>query len=244
MSDTAQDQARAQLASIVEMVAALDVDYQQLEHLRDKKKYGHWIAGWNMPGYMPDNEPSAFDDCDDAREYLALSIEDDADCIDVRQSPEDAPKMQALREAAAKLREAIETEPDSEFGQTVGQLHYFVTFMPNALADEEEEKELAELEEAAGYCESKDDARERIEQNALSVEVRSDWCNPGEEMTAGEFRILLCTGGPHVEIVGDLDRGEPSRPRILYKDWGESGELFDFDRDAVLRYCSVFFFGE
>lgn len=105
--------------------------------------------------------------------------------------------------------------------------------------------ELSDLEEAAGDCESEDDARQRIEEDALSVEVRSDWCAPGEEMTAGEFRILLCTGGPHVELVGDLDDNrQPSRVRVIYKDWGESGELFGFDRDAVLRYCSVFYFGE
>lgn len=108
----------------------------------------------------------------------------------------------------------------------------------------EDAEELAELEEQAGECTSEEEARERIEQDALSVEVRSDWVTPGEEMTAGEFRVVLCTGGPHVEIVGDLDRGTPSRPRVLYKDWGESGELFDFDHDAVLAYCQVFYFGE
>lgn len=107
-----------------------------------------------------------------------------------------------------------------------------------------ESAELAELEEAAGDCESEEEARERIQEDALSVEVRSDWCNPGETMEAGEFRIVLCTGGPHVEIVGDLNQGEPSRPRILYRDWGESGELFDFDHDVVTRYCSCFYFGE
>lgn len=105
-------------------------------------------------------------------------------------------------------------------------------------------RELAELESAAGECTSEDDARERIMGDALSVEVRSDWESSASEFTASEFRIVLCTGGPHVEIVGELDNGSPSRVRVIYKDWGTHGELFDFDHDAVLRYCSEFYFGE
>lgn len=108
----------------------------------------------------------------------------------------------------------------------------------------DEAAELAELESAAGDCTSEEEARSRIEEDPLSVEIRSGWGDPGETSEPAEFRILLCTGGPHVEIVGDLDRGEPSRPRILYKDWGTSGELFDFDHDAVLTYCRVFYFGD
>lgn len=108
-----------------------------------------------------------------------------------------------------------------------------------------EAEELAELEEAAGDCEDEDEARERILEDALSVEVRSGWASLGETLQPEEFRIVLCTGGPHVEIVGDLDdNSEPDRVRIIYKDWGTSGELFDFDRDAVLTYCRQFYFGD
>lgn len=106
-------------------------------------------------------------------------------------------------------------------------------------------EELTELEEQAGECTSEEEARQRIEEDALSVEVRSGWHTPGERIEEPEeFRIVLCTGGPHVEIVGDLDRGQPSRARILYRDWGTSEELFDFDRDVVLTYCACFYFGE
>lgn len=99
-------------------------------------------------------------------------------------------------------------------------------------------EELAELEEAAGEYEDQDDAERAIHEDPLSVEVRSDWASPGEELTPSEYRIVLCTGGPHVELQGDLDQhGEPCSVRVLYRDWGTSGELFDFDRDAVLTYC-------
>jgi hypothetical protein len=113
-----------------------------------------------------------------------------------------------------------------------------------ALANPDDAAELQALDDVCGECNDADEARQRIQEDALSVEVRSGWASPGEKMESEEFRIVLCTGGPHVEIVGDLDRSEPSRPRVIFKDWGDSGELFDFDHDAVLAYCGCFYFGE
>lgn len=169
--DTARDQAIAQVASITEMVAALEVDYDRLQELRDDR--------------------DGFVDSIDGPPEL------------------DTPAQWVLK------------NPD-------------------------EAEELADLEEAAGGCEDQDEARERILEDALSVEVRSGWSLVGEgQMAPEEFRIVLCTGGPHVELVGDLDdHNEPSRVRVLYRDWGTSGELFDFDRDVVLTYCQQFYFGE
>lgn len=177
--NTAESQARAQVASIVAMVAALSVDFDRLEELRD-----------DFEAFEGDEKHAA----ELGRNEWASDV-------------------------------TTHVGADSIYAYDVG-------------------RELGELESHAGDCEDEDEARQRITEDALSVEVRSDWVTPGEEMTAGEFRIVLCTGGPHVEIVGDLDRGEPSRPRILYRDWGDSGELFDFDHGAVLSYCACFFFGE
>lgn len=103
-------------------------------------------------------------------------------------------------------------------------------------------EELTELERVADGCADADEARDRIMEDPLSIETRSGWVSVGEEMIPEEYRIVLCTGGPHVEIVGDLDQhGAPCRVRIVYRDWGESGELFDFDHDAVLAYAQQFF---
>lgn len=149
-TDNAESQARAQYETIAAMVAALDVDYDRLQELRD--------------------------------EYATLS--------------------------------------------------------ENEIRNWPFAGELAELEESANGCTSEEEAIEAIENDPLSVEVRSDWESSADNFTPSEFRVVLCTGGPHVEIVGDLDQyGEPSRPRILFRDWGTSGELFDFDRDIVTRYC-------
>ena len=112
------------------------------------------------------------------------------------------------------------------------------------LTDEERE-ELAELEAAAGDCTDEEDARQRIQEDPLSVEVRSDWASPGEELTAGEFQILLCTGGPAVRIMGELNRGEPCRAWLEYQDWGTPWtHYFGADSDTLCRYASFFFFGE
>lgn len=115
---------------------------------------------------------------------------------------------------------------------------------PEDLTDEDRE-ELAELEAAAGDCEDEEDARQRIQEDPLSVEVRSDWASPGEELTAGEFQILLCTGGPAVRIVGELDRGEPCRAWLEYQDWGTPWtQYFGASSDTLCQYASHFFFGE
>src|SRR3989304_3914771 len=65
------------------------------------------------------------------------------------------------------------------------------------------------------------DAREAIEEDPLSVEVRSDWHEPGGDSDPGEYCILLCTGGPAVRIIGRLDtHSEPPSARLQYQDWG------------------------
>ena len=80
------------------------------------------------------------------------------------------------------------------------------------------------LEELA----DQDEARDAIHATPLSVEVRSGWRSVGED--AGEpeeFRIVLCTGGPHIELTGDIG----GTVRVVFKDWGESGEYYPPDAD-------------
>jgi len=109
--------------------------------------------------------------------------------------------------------------------------------------------ELAELETAAGDCEDQEQAQERLQEDPLSVEVRSDWHSPGDEESAkpSEFCILLCTGGPAVRIRGDLDEyGQPDRAYIQYQDWGTpwTDYVGHGHADELLTYCQQFYFGE
>ena len=106
-------------------------------------------------------------------------------------------------------------------------------------------EELAELEDAAGDCTDEDAARDNTQEDPLEVQVRSDWTNPGETLEAGEFMILLCTGGPAVRIVGELNRGEPCRAWLEYQDWGTPWtHYFGAKSDTLCEYAANFFFGE
>ncbi len=83
---------------------------------------------------------------------------------------------------------------------------------------------------AGGMQSSIDDARRAIEEDALSVEVRSDWYLPGArnpsnraddtEAAPAEYRLLLCTGGPACQIVGTLsEHCEPETAVMQVQDW-------------------------
>ncbi|NCZ73920.1 MAG: hypothetical protein EBX65_00230 [Betaproteobacteria bacterium] len=79
---------------------------------------------------------------------------------------------------------------------------------------------LNHAEGSRGYCDRVEAAEERIREDALSVEVRSDWTSSGEKMTPAEFAIEIATGGPAVRIRGELDRhGEPDRAWLEVQDW-------------------------
>jgi hypothetical protein len=91
-------------------------------------------------------------------------------------------------------------------------------------------------------------AQTDIQEDPLSVEVRSDWHAPGDEEGPTEFNILLCTGGPAVRIIGDLNaHSEPEDPHLEYQDWFTRWERFHIDNDeqqeALLKYCQQFYFG-
>lgn len=34
-----------------------------------------WVAGWNMPGYLPENEPAMFDTWGEAHAYIVWELE-------------------------------------------------------------------------------------------------------------------------------------------------------------------------
>ena len=252
MSDNARDQAKAQLSSVRAMVAALNCDYDRLEELREERQ--PFVAGWNMVGYMPDSEPCQFADFTDARDHIAEELRERAEqCQEEAESHSETGDEAAAAvelERAARFEEAadnVETETGT-FSFTLEGRAFWVSDAPNGGLSEEEAAELAELEEAADDCEDEDEARRRIEDDALSVEIRSDWETPGARLSASEFRILLCTGGPHVEIVGDLNRhNEPESARLLYQDWFEGKQEYACDSDEVadlIQYASVFYFGE
>lgn len=197
----AQEEARLQYESIVQMVAALDADYERLNELRDEIK----ALDDERDGIANDKHewieasPGRFLEAKDARNNWALAFPDENDRL-------------------AEIEEELEPLL----------------------------KELAELEAEAGDCASREDAEQRIQEDALEVQVRSGWHDPGDPDAADEeFYILLCTGGPAVRIRGELSSGEPTRAWIEYQDWGTPWtQFFDADQDTLLAYCRCFYFGE
>lgn len=96
-----------------------------------------------------------------------------------------------------------------------------------------------------------DEAVQRILEDALSVEIRSDWHTPGGESDIAEYRILLCWGGPAVQIVGSLDQnGEPESATLQVQDWFvpwttfRGDDAFSVMQEYLLEYARCFYFGE
>ena len=106
--------------------------------------------------------------------------------------------------------------------------------------------QLDELLAEANGCIDSEDALTHILEDALSVEVRSDWAVAGEPLEASEFAILLCTGGPAVRIRGELsEHGEPARAWLEYQDWGTPWMEYHGDNAAqqcLLAYAACFLF--
>lgn len=165
-----QEIGRRVLESIMEMVAALECDYDRLQELKDERQ----------------------------------TLQDEVDGIS----------------KSADIDEDVQDKLD-------------------ALAewDEENAEEMKELIEAAGECENEEDARERIQEDPLCIEVRSGWVTSKDEMESTEYKILLGTGGPAVRIVGDLDdHNQPCTAHLETQDWFTHGKS-TFPTRQAKRLC-------
>ena len=93
-----------------------------------------------------------------------------------------------------------------------------------------------------------DQVTDLVNEDPLHVQVRSGWENLGDTLEPSEFNILLCTGGPAVRIVGDINQGCPERCRLEHQDWGtpwtQVFDLSDEQRAALQWYCEQFYFGD
>ena len=92
-------------------------------------------------------------------------------------------------------------------------------------------------------------ARQSIQEDPLSVQIRGSWHTPGEKDEAMEYEILLCTGGPACRIVGDLGQyNEPDTAKIEYQDWFTPWVRYaatsSEEDEALLTYARQFYFEE
>jgi len=95
--------------------------------------------------------------------------------------------------------------------------------------------------------EQQEQARGTIENDPLSVEVRSGWCSPGSEDYGKpqEYNILLSTGGPATRIIGQLsEHGEPETAVLQVQDWFQPWTNYrDAEESVLLGYVRCFYFG-
>ena len=117
--------------------------------------------------------------------------------------------------------------------------------------DRSEDQARAQLESILEMVEALDaggeEAIRAIQEDPLSVEVKSGWHSPEEKDEATEYQILLCTGGPAVRIIGDLDEhGNPETAYIEHQDWFTPWRRFKTtgeESDTLLKYAQQFYFG-
>ena len=93
-----------------------------------------------------------------------------------------------------------------------------------------------------------DEARQAILDDPLTVEVRGAWHTPGalDASLPYEYKILLCWGGPSVQIVGMLDdANQPYSARLQYQDWfteWTNYPLMDAEEETLIKYAQQFYF--
>lgn len=95
-----------------------------------------------------------------------------------------------------------------------------------------------------------DDKRDAALQTIRGIDryVPVGWYVPGtNDNKPTEYCILLCTGGPAVRIIGDLNEyQEPETARLEHQDWFTQWTELNTtkeEQNAMLLYAQVFYFG-
>lgn len=176
---------------------------ERIRELEDQQT-DRWVAGWNMPGYMPDSEPAEFDDFDDAKDYIADEMESQADLVEENwnQTHEDEPCQDA--EEIRKTAEHVRNLSEGEYGETVDNYHYFITQDGKMGLDEDEQEELRILQEVKdeveGYCDWKggeglirdsyfENYAQELAENIGAVERNVTWPPIDWERAAEELKM-------------------------------------------------------
>ena len=116
----------------------------RVEELREQRTE-RWVAGWNMPGYMPDSEPAEFDKVEDAKQYI----------IETVKRAEDETDDETEAEILCGFAEDVNLETADEFNAQCLQYVYWVREDGVMGLDDAESEELQTLEnllkELKGY---------------------------------------------------------------------------------------------
>jgi hypothetical protein len=187
--------------------------FEELEALRKP-----WCAGCNMPGYMPDSEPSAFDTWEDARDAIVSDLEEALESAS--EEPEENERLiPDLNSAIERLSAATDEE---EYGETIGNWHYWIAEVTGKDAFE--------------------DASEADEYEALKSLLDDLSGNGGDEQWRGDwYPVTLIRDSYFVAAMQELceDIGDVSKdlPSYIEIDWEATA------RNLRVDYSSVEFHG-
>ena len=121
-------------------------------------------------------------------------------------------------------------ENENSKNQARAQFDSIVEIVNNLNSEREETREAAEIIAV---------------ENALEVSFRSGWNDDPCNLSAQEFKILLCTGGPAVRIIGYLEQNEPEEVKLQHQDWftpWQDYPLTDEEREILHAYSRQFCF--
>lgn len=225
----AKQEARAQVNAILETLAATEVDYDLLAELKEAdRQQGSISSGTRrrqdlIPTFLTElhhRDPAAYAQIV-VDGGIPAYVQDEGDASEWWDS-DDAISL------LDELQEALElAAPDHlYFGTHDGDGSDFGYWMP---ADTYERYVTLELD-SMGF-ETAADARQYLLELPLDVQTRSPW---GTDPYKKEYRVLLCTGGPHVELRGFMDLGAAMDARVYYRTHDGEAEL-PLDRDTEQR---------
>jgi hypothetical protein len=175
--------------------------------------------------------------------------------------------MSELKGSIKRMAEILEAKPPEDNladAKRQGQAQFeSIKEMVEALERANESAWEAPPEPFGNFDDANEAARRAIEEDALSVQVRSGWYQPGAkdaDKAPAEYEILLCTGGPACRIVGQLsEHGEPTTARLEVQDWFQPwteyrptnpddktfASRIDTKAESImLTYARCFYFGE
>ena len=115
--------------------------FEELEEMRTDR----FVAGWNIPGYLPDSDPAEFDDADDALEYIKDEAKQAVEQSAIGETLDDATVVHLGAQDCAI--DSWTADKNGEFGQTFGQFHYWVIRDGFMGLDADEQAEFAAIEE-------------------------------------------------------------------------------------------------
>jgi hypothetical protein len=129
----------------------------RVEELRDERK-PKITVGFNMPGFLPDSDPSEYFGWEDARDALVELLQEEVSATEDNLAAsrvgnyELEEDIEVIEARLARIHEIIrlikENEKDEDFGATFGKYHYFMTDTGvQAIDDDSDEEELKKLEE-------------------------------------------------------------------------------------------------